>query len=173
MKHILPIITITTLAAAASAQTAAAAPAGLSYNRVTVSRQGQNTNLSASAFLGSSNVLATIGTSGSPAATSYALGYVFKGVGAGIDATVSVGAGDNDGNSTVGLNLRRSLSEVVAGLEIAVGVDYNSGAGATASTKVYTYELAYNINKQFSVAYGITDVAAGSNLKTVSVRYNF
>ena len=170
MKHILPIITITTLAAAASAQTAAA-PAGLSYNRVTVSRQGQNTNLSASALLGSSNVLATIGTS--TAGTSYALGYVFKGVGAGIDATVSVGAGDASNNSTVGLNLRRSLSEVVAGLEIAVGVAYNSGAGAAASTKEYSYELAYNINKQFSVAYGITDVAVGSNLKTVSVRYNF
>ena len=171
MKHILPIITITTLAAAASAQTAAA-PAGLSYNRVTVSRQGQNTNLSASAFLGSSNVLATIGSS--TAGTSYALGYVFKGVGAGIDATVSVGAGDATANSTVGLNLRRSLSELVSGLEIAAGVAYNPGAGAAASTKEYSYELAYNINKQFSVAYGITDVAgAGSNLKTVSVRYNF
>ena len=171
MKHILPIITITTLAAAASAQTAAA-PAGLSYNRVTVSRQGQNTNLSASALLGSSNVLATIGTS--TAGTSYALGYVFKGVGAGIDATVSVGAGNASNNSTVGLNLRRSLSEVVSGLEIAAGVAYNPGAGASASTKEYSYELAYNINKQFSVAYGITDVSgAGSNLKTVSVRYNF
>ena len=171
MKHILPIITITTLAAAASAQTAAAAPAGLSYNRVTVSRQGQNNTLSASALLGSSNVLATIGSTS--AGTSYALGYVFKGVGAGIDATVSVGAGNASSNSTVGLNLRRSLSEVVSGLEIAAGVAYNPGAGATASTKEYSYELAYNINKQFSVAYGITDVAAGSNLKTVSVRYNF
>jgi hypothetical protein len=174
MKHILPIITITTLAAAASAQTAAA-PAGLSYNRVTVSRQGQNTNLSASAFLGSSNVLATIGSS--TAGTSYALGYVFKGVGAGIDATVSVGAGNATANSTVGLNLRRSLSELVSGLEIAAGVAYNPGAGdtapANASTKEYSYELAYNINKQFSVAYGFTDAAVGSNLKTVSVRYNF
>ncbi|PHX58582.1 MAG: hypothetical protein CK522_03430 [Opitutia bacterium] len=171
MKHILPIITITTLAAAASAQTAAAS-SGLSYNRVSVSRQGQNTNMSAAALLGSSNVLATIGSSS--AGTSYALGYVFKGVGAGIDATVSVGAGNASSNSTVGLNLRRSLSEVVSGLEIAAGVAYNPGAGATASTKEYSYELAYNINKQFSVAYGVTDVAgAGSNLKTVSVRYNF
>ncbi|MCF7710104.1 MAG: hypothetical protein K9M83_02950 [Opitutales bacterium] len=171
MKHILPIITITTLAAAASAQTAAAAPAGLSYNRVTVSRQGQNNTLSASALLGSSNVLATIGTS--TTGTSYALGYVFKGVGAGIDAAVSVGAGDASTNSTVGLNLRRSLSEVVSGLEIAAGVAYNAGAGTNASTKQYSYELAYNINKQFSVAYGFTDAAVGANLKTVSVRYNF
>ena len=172
MKHILPILTLTTLAAAASAQSAAA-PAGLSYNRVTVSREGQNTSLSASAFLGSSNVLATIGSS--TAGTSYDLGYVFKGVGAGIDATVSVGAGNAANHSTFGLNLRRSLSEVVAGLEIAVGVEYNSGAGTNASTKEYSYELAYNINKQFQVAYGITDLATAgaSNLHTVSVRYNF
>ncbi|NBW90826.1 MAG: hypothetical protein EBR51_13175, partial [Gammaproteobacteria bacterium] len=72
------------------------------------------------AFLGSSNVLATIGTS--TAGTSYELGYVFKNVAAGIDATVSVGAGSATQNSDIGLNLRRSLSEVVAGLEIAVGV---------------------------------------------------
>ena len=171
MKHILPILTITTLAAAASAQTAAAS-SGLSYNRVTVSREGQNTNLSASAFLGSSNVLATIGTS--TAGTSYELGYVFKNVANGIDATVSVGAGDAGSNSTVGLNLRRSLSEVVAGLEIAVGASYNSGAGTNPSTTNYTYELAYNINKQFSVAYGLTDLdGAAANLHTVSVRYNF
>jgi hypothetical protein len=177
MKHILPILTITTLAAAASAQSAAA-PAGLSYNRVTVSREGQNNTLSASAFLGSSNVLATIGAGRNQygeSVTSYSLGYVFKGVVAGIDATVSVGSGDSSNNSDIGLNLRRSLSEVVAGLEIAVGASFNSGAGAAPSTTNLTYELAYNVNKQFQVAYGLTDVdAAGvANLHTVSVRYNF
>ena len=85
-----------------------------------------------------------------------------------------MGAGDAANNSTIGLNLRRSLSEVVAGLEIAVGVSYNSGANGAASTQNYTYELSYNINKQFSVAYGITDQdGAAANLHTVSVRYNF
>jgi hypothetical protein len=177
MKHILPILTITTLAAAASAQSAVA-PAGLSYNRVTVSREGQNTTLSASSFLGSSNVLATIGAGRNyygESVTSYSLGYVFKGVVAGIDATVSVGSGDSNNNSDIGLNLRRSLSEVVAGLEIAVGASYNSGAGAAASTTNFTYELAYNVNKQFQVAYGLTDLdAAGADsLHTISVRYNF
>ena len=172
MKHILPILTITTLAAAASAQTAAA-PAGLSYNRVTVSREGQNNTLAAEALLGSSNVLATIGTS--TAGTSYSLGYVFKNVVAGIDATVSVGAGDNDENSDIGLTLRRSLSEVVAGLEARIVVGYNSGAGTAASTTDYTYELQYNINKQFGIAYSVTDkdAAGAPNLHTVSVRYNF
>ena len=172
MKHILPILTITTLAAAASAQTAAA-PAGLSYNRVTVSREGQNNTLAAEALLGSSNVLATIGTS--TAGTSYSLGYVFKNVAAGIDATVSVGAGDAANNSDIGLTLRRSLSEVVAGLEARIVLGYNSGAGTAASTTDYTYELQYNINKQFGIAYSVTDLdaAGASNLHTVSVRYNF
>ena len=172
MKHILPILTITTLAAAASAQTAVA-PAGLSYNRVTVSREGQNNTLAAEALLGSSNVIATIGTS--TAGTSYSLGYVFKNVAAGIDATVSVGAGDNDENSDINVTLRRSLSEVVAGLEARIVVGYNSGAGAAGSTTDFTYELQYNINKQFGIAYGVTDVdaAGASNRHTVSVRYNF
>ena len=172
MKHILPILTITTLAAAASAQTAVA-PAGLSYNRVTVSREGQNNTLAAEALLGSSNVIATIGTS--TAGTSYSLGYVFKNVAAGIDATVSVGAGDAANHSDIGVTLRRSLSEVVAGLEARIVVGYNSGAGAAGSTTDFTYELQYNINKQFGIAYGVTDLdAAGtSNLHTVSVRYNF
>ncbi len=176
MKNTIAALAITTLAAAASAQTAAPA-AGLSYNRVTVSREGQNTTLSASTFLGSSNVLATVGAVRNQygeAVTSYSLGYVFKGVVAGIDATVSVGSGDASNNSDIGLNLRRSLSEVVAGLEVAVGASYNSGAGA-ASTTNFTYELAYNVNKQFQVAYGVTDLdAAGvENLHTISVRYNF
>ena len=173
MKHILPILTITTLAAAASAQQTTAAASGLSYNRVTVSREGQNNTLAAEALLGSSNVIATIGTS--TAGTSYSLGYVFKNVAAGIDATVSVGAGDNDENSDINVTLRRSLSEVVAGLEARIVVGYNSGAGAAGSTTDFTYELQYNINKQFGIAYGVTDVdaAGASNRHTVSVRYNF
>ena len=172
MKHILPILTITTLAAAASAQTAAA-PAGLSYNRVTVSREGQNNTLAAEALLGSSNVIATIGTS--TAGTSYSLGYVFKNVAFATDATVSVGAGNAANNSDIDLTLRRSLGEVVQGLEARIVVGYNSGAGAVASTTDFTYELQYNINKQFGIAYGVTDVDAPgvSSLHTVSVRYNF
>ena len=175
MKHILPILTITTLAAAASAQSAAA-PAGLSYNRVTVSREGQNNTLSASTFLGSSNVLATIGAvrnQYSEPVTSYSLGYVFKNVVAGIDATVSVGSGDKDNNSAVSVNLRRALGEVVSGLEIAVGYSYQQGAGAAANVDSFSAELSYNINKTWSVAYGITDTKSLAQTNTVSVRYNF
>ncbi|MFM7241134.1 MAG: hypothetical protein ACKO3A_03360 [Opitutia bacterium] len=180
MKHILPILTLTTLAAAASAQSAAAA--GLSYNRAGVNYNtdaaaGDNGySLSVEALVGSSNVWvgasADLNNAGDDSA---AVGYLFKNVAAGIDATVSVGAGDAATNSDIGLTLRRSLSEVVAGLEARIVLGYNSGAGTNASTTDYTYELQYNINKQFGIAYSVTDVdAAGvSNLHTVSVRYNF
>lgn len=181
MKHILPIITLTTLAAAASAQSAA--PAGLSYNRVGVSREGQNNNLSVSQLLGSSNVLVSLSTrslavdgawTDNSNYTFLSVGYVLKNVAAGIDATLSVGAGDSSNNSALGINLRRSLSEIYAGLEVAVGYENRKGASGGANESAWTYELAYNINKQYSIAYGITDEkGAARNRNTVSVRYNF
>ena len=181
MKHILPILTLTTLAAAASAQ--AAAPSGLSYNRVGVSREGQNNNLSVSQLLGSSNVLLGLSTRSYAVDGSYSntanytflsVGYVFKNVAAGADATVYLGAGDSHNNSAIGVNLRRSLSEVYAGLEVALGYESRKGNSGSANQSAWTYEVAYNINKQFSVAYGVTDEkGASSNRNTVSVRYNF
>jgi hypothetical protein len=189
MKHILPILTITTLAAAASAQTAAAAPAGLSYNRVTVSREGQNNSISASAFLGSSNVLATIGQSRDSyyTNTSFSLGYVFKNVAFGTDATVGITTGTNNVNSAITVNLRRALNEVVSGLEVSVGASFSenadNGANSTGSTSVVTAELSYNINKTWSVAYGISNTnplasagyyASDADVKhIISVRHNF
>ena len=104
MKHILPIITITTLAAAASAQSAASS--GLSYNSVsaTYSRTSftggpsgiTSYGVAAQALIGSSNFLVsgstTVGGDFGTQDDSASLGYVFKNVAAGIDATVSVGA---------------------------------------------------------------------------------
>jgi hypothetical protein len=178
MKHILPILTITTLAAAASAQTAVA-PAGLSYNRVTVSRSGQENVLGAEALLGSSNVLATIATTST--GTEYSLGYVFKNVAYGVDATLSVGAGDAANYSSYSVTLRRALSEVIQGLEARVVVSQNDGAGnstvngqaanGSGATTSATYELQYNITKQYAVAYSLTD--GPENVHTVSFRYNF
>ena len=172
MKHILPILTITTLAAAASAQTAVA-PAGLSYNRVTVSRSGQNNALAAEALLGSSNVLATIGTTSSyyyGSDTTFSLGYVFKNVAFGVDATLSVGAGSESNHSTYSVTLRRALSEVIQGLEARVVVSQNDGDVSRASTEA-TYELQYNITKQYALAFSLTD--GPENVHTVSFRYNF
>jgi hypothetical protein len=167
MKHILPILTITTLAAAASAQSAAAS-SGLSYNRVGL---GYNTDskgysLSASALIGSSNFLVeaetTIGgnTSGN-GVDSVSLGYVFKNVALGADATVSVGS-----NESYGLNVRKDLGN---NIELAVGYARSSGVNG------WDAELAYNVSKQIQVAVGVSDTnAAGSSSTTdISVRYNF
>ena len=173
MKQILPILTLTTLTAAAFADAsapAAAAPAGLSYNRVGVSYVTNGTahpySLSASAFIGGSNVLvsgeADLTAAGDDMAS---IGYVFKGVAAGIDATVAVSS-----NDVYGINLRRSLGEVLSGLEIAVG--YSSSAGSN-KADAWTYELSYNVNKQYSVAYSIKDNQGTGSDNSVSIRYNF
>jgi hypothetical protein len=171
MKHILPILTVTTLAAAASAQAAAAAPAaaGLSYNRIGL---GYNTDtkgysLSASALIGASNFLvgasSTIGgadTANGEDAVS--LGYVFKNVYAGIDATVAVAS-----NEAYGLGLRKDLG--VYNLEAAASFGRNSD-----DNNVWTAELAYNVSKQIQLAVGYSNeqgVAGG--VTSLSARYNF
>ena len=165
MKHILPILTLTTLAAAASAQSAAS---GLSYNRVGL---GYNTDskgysLSASALIGGSNFLVeadtTIGgNSTGNGADSVSLGYVFKNVYAGIDATVSVAS-----NEAYGLNLRKDLG--VYNLEAAASYGRNA-----ADQNVWGAELAYNVSKQIQVAVGYSDASGAASTTDVSVRYNF
>ena len=165
MKHILPILTLTTLAAAASAQSAAS---GLSYNRV---GPGYNTDskgysLSASALIGGSNFLVeadtTIGgNSTGNGADSVSLGYVFKNVYAGIDATVSVAS-----NEAYGVNLRKDLG--IYNLEAAASYGRNS-----ADVNVWGLELAYNVSKQIQVAVGYSDASGAASTTDVSVRYNF
>jgi len=165
MKHILPILTITTLAAAASAQVAASS--GLSYNRVGL---GYNTDtkgysLSASALIGGSNVLvgasSTIGGNNTGnGADSVSLGYVFKNVAFGADATVSVAS-----NEAYGLNVRKDLGNNIEGA---------ASFGRNAANKnVWGAELAYNVSKQIQVAVGYSDTSAAASETSVSVRYNF
>jgi hypothetical protein len=166
MKHILPILTLTTLAAAASAQ--AAAPAGLSYNRVGL---GYNTDtkgysVSASALIGSSNFLVgastTIGGSNTANGTdSVSLGYLVKSVAYGIDAVVSVAS-----NEAYGLGLRKDLG--IYNLEAAASFGRNS-----ADNSVWGAELAYNVSKQIQVAVGYSDEQGKASETSVSVRYNF
>lgn len=167
MKNILPILTLTTLAAAASAQSAAA-PSGLSYNRVGLdySDDSKGYTLSASALIGGSNFLVeaetTIGgnTSGN-GDDSVSLGYVFKNVVLGADATVSVGS-----NEAYGVLVRKDLG---SNIEIALGYARQGGVNG------YGIELAYNVSKQIQLAVGVVDTdAAGSSSDTViSARYNF
>jgi len=170
MKHILPILTLTTLAAAASAQSAAAA--GLSYNRAGLSYNtdaaaGDNGySLSVEALVGSSNVwVAAQANLNSAGEDSVAVGYLFKNVAAGIDATVAVAS-----NDTYGIILRRSLNEVVAGLEARFVWSQATGSNSVDS---FVYELAYNIGSKYQVAVSIEDADGADNETSVSVRYNF
>jgi hypothetical protein len=168
MKHILPILTLTTLAAAASAQSAGAA--GLSYNRVGVNYNTDSAengySVSAEALIGSSNVwvggTADLDNAGADAVT---VGYLFKNVAAGIDATVAVSS-----NDTYGVILRRSLNEVVAGLEARFVYSQSTGGN---SVDTLVYELAYNIGAKYQVAVSIADQDGSDNETSVSVRYNF
>jgi hypothetical protein len=165
MKHILPILTLTTLAAAASAQ--AAAPAGLNYNRVGL---GYNTDtkgysLSATAVLGSSNfwvgASTTIGGKGTTNGDdSVVIGYLFANAVLGADATVSVGS---DEAYTVGL--RKALGNNFEG---AASVGRNA-----ADNTVWTAELGYNVSKQIQVAVGYTDTQGSAGTTDITVRYNF
>jgi len=162
MKHILPILTITTLAAAASAQSAS----GLSYNRVGL---GYNTDskgysLSASALIGSSNFLVSADTTIGGSATtngddSVSLGYVFKNVAFGADATVSVGS-----NESYGLNVRKDLGNNIEG-----AVSYGRESGVN----TWGVELAYNVSKQIQVAVGYSDATGAASTTDIAVRYNF
>ena len=169
MKHILPILTLTTLAAAASAQSAAAA--GLSYNRAGLSYNsdaaaGDNGySVSIEALVGSSNVWvgasADLNTAGEDGVS---IGYLFKNVVAGIDATAFVGS--NDG---YGIIARRSLNEIVAGLEGRIVWGQEGGSNDNS----FVYELAYNVNSKYQVAVSIADANGVAEETSVTVRYNF
>ena len=169
MKNILPILTLTTLAAAASAQVAAPA-AGLSYNRVGL---GYNTDskgysLTASALIGSSNFLvgasSTIGGADGAAASngtdSVSLGYLFKSVYAGVDVVASVAS-----NEAYGLGFRKDIGN---NLEVAASFGRNSS-----DNNVWGAELAYNVSKQIQLAVGYSDAQGAASTSDITVRYNF
>ena len=167
MKHILPILTLTTLAAAASAQAAAPAAAGLNYNRIGL---GYNTDtkgysLSATAVLGSSNfwvgASTTIGGSDTTnGADAVSIGYLFANVYAGIDATVAVSS-----NEAYAVGLRKALGNNFEG---AASFGRNS-----ARDTVWTAELGYNVSKQIQLAVGYTDTQGAAGTTDLTVRYNF
>jgi len=170
MKHILPILTLTTLAAAASAQAAAPAAAGLSYNRVGLSydtaASSKGYSLSASALIGSSNFLVgastTIGGNGTVnGKDAVSLGYLFKNVYAGVDAVASVAS-----NEAYNLGLRKDLG--IYNLEAAASFGRNSS-----DNNVWGLELAYNVSKQIQLAVGYSDEQAHASTTVLSARYNF
>jgi len=172
MKHTLPLLA---LVAAASAQTAPAS--GLNYNQLSVSRHQRQNTVAAQTTLKESNILVGIATtSGDETDYSYGqinLGYIFKNVTNGIDATVSV-TQTNSEATVYSVVLRRQWNEVYQGLEISAGyagtLASNSEAdfilagtaldGAQSATFV---ELAYNYNKTLSVAVGLVKPASTAN----------
>ncbi len=179
MKHILPILTITTLAAAASAQSAAA-PAGLSYNQVSVSYlrtsvQGfsGHTNgwaIQASSFIGNSNVLVaaqtTIGGDIGNGSDQAYIGYVFKNVGGFADVLAFVGS-----DETYGIRARKDL-----GSNFEASLQYVEG-GASGNSE-YGISVGYNVTKQVSVDLGyirIKDAVLTSDATqwSLGLRYNF
>lgn len=172
MKHIIPTLTLTALAAAASAQQAAA-PAGLNYNQIGVSRTSTNNTVSAQFNPAGSNFVVGFATASndnndSDADGQVSLGYLFRGVTQGIDALVSVTQA-NDEATVYSLTLRRALNEVYQGLEISAGIasTFSSredseefifgGVSGDNNKSIRFVEVAYNINKTFQVAVGLTD----------------
>ena len=178
MKHILPILTITTLAAAASAQATAAS--GLSYNQVSLSYlqtsvQGFSGHangwaIQASSFIGNSNVLVaaqtTIGGDIGNGGDQAYIGYVFKNVGGFADILAFAGS-----NETYGIRARKDL-----GSNFEASLQYVEGGAAGSSE--YGLSVGYNVTKQVSVDLGYIRQkdAVGSADATqwsLGLRYNF
>lgn len=191
MKHIIPTITLTALAAAASAQQAAA-PAGLNYNQVGLSRTSDSNTASAQFNPAGSNLVVGFATTNSTDVdgTDYNygqlnLGYVFRGVAQGVDA--AVGLIQTNGETTVyTLTLRRALNEVYQGLEISAGYASTltssddadgfvfGGTGINGTKTARFVDLGYNVNKTFQVGVGLTQGDKDDNTLTVfSVRAGF
>lgn len=184
MKHIIPTITLTALVAAASAQQAAA-PAGLNYNNITLSRTSRDNTVAVQMALGQSNFVAGFQSANDDTRSSdpvLTVGYVFKNVTQAVDATVFVQQTQWD-DSVYGITLRRALNEVYQGLEISATyastgsstTDSQFAIGGTSNwgDSARAVELSYNLNKTFAVAVGVVSIE-GHNTDTVfSVRAGF
>ena len=165
MKHTLNVLTLTALAAAASAQTAPAS--GLNYNQVGFSRSARGNTVSVQHTLGASNFVVGFESHNDDTKSSepqLSVGYIFKGVTNGIDATVSVTQAEWE-YTVYGIELRRALNEVYAGLEISAGyastlksgniATFGFGGVSSYGVSAYSVELAYNVNPTVQIAVGL------------------
>ncbi|MFM8904429.1 MAG: hypothetical protein ACKORI_05380 [Verrucomicrobiota bacterium] len=177
MKHILPILTLTTLAAAASAQAAS----GLSYNNLSLvytdvddAAGSDGYAIAAQVTLGSNVLIQAASNIGGDTRSlagdndSLSIGYIFKNVAAGVDVTPYVGTED-----TYGVLLRRTLSEVVAGLEVRAAYEQvesvaNASNGALLVGVGYSFAKSYTVDVNYINAEG--DLADSWQ---VGLRYNF
>ena len=164
MKHTLPLLA---LVAVASAQTAPAS--GLNYDLLSFGRHQRQNTLAVQGVLKDTNFLVGIATTnGNEVDSRYGqieLGYIFKNVTNGIDATVGM-IQVNGEASVYSLVLRRQWNEVFQGLEISAGYagtlssrtrsDFVlAGTGLDGAQSASFIELAYNYNKTFSLAVGL------------------
>jgi hypothetical protein len=81
-----------------------------------------------------------------------------------------IGQGGNGSTDEYGVVLRRSLNEVVAGLEARFVYSQDTG---TVRADNFLYELAYNIGAKYQVAVNITDEDNQDEQIGFAVRYNF
>jgi len=183
MKHTLPLLA---LVAAASAQTAPAS--GLNYDMVTLSRHQRQNTLAVQGVIKDTNFLVGIATtSGIQTDSRYSqidIGYIFKNVTNGIDATVGI-IQVNDEATVYSVVLRRQWNEAYQGLEISAGYTGTLASGVTqdwivAGTATCQAEsasfiqLAYNYNKTLSVSVGLvkpdqTNNSYGNNADRATV----
>jgi len=176
MKHILPILTLTTLTAAAFADAsapAAAAASGLSYNNISVSYNQLSASgvsghvngwsLVATAVIGNSNVIVqaetTVGGDLGNGTDAAVVGYVFKNPAA--DVIVAVGS-----NEFYGVRLRKDLGSNFEG-----SVTYARVSG----DNQYGLSAGYNFTKQvsFDLSYAKLDTTVSLTQWTAGLRYNF
>ena len=175
MKHILPVLTLTTLTAAAFADAGPAAPAaaGLSYNNISViynqfsvsgvSGHVNSWTLSATAIIGNSNFTVQgqtiVGGDYGNGYDNATLGYVFKNSAA--DVIVLVGS-----NEFYGVRIRKNL-----GFNFEGTASYARQAGHNE----YGLSVGYNFTKQvsFDLSYTKVDITASITHWTAGLRYNF
>ena len=177
MKHILPILTLTTLAAAASAQAAS----GLSYNNLSLvysdvddAAGSDGYSIAAQVTLGSNVLIQAASNIGGDTRSlggdndSLSIGYIFKNVAAGVDVTPYVGTED-----TYGVLLRRTLSEVVAGLEVRAAYEQVESE-ANASNSALLVGVGYSFSKSYTVDVNYINAEGGlADSWQVGLRYNF
>jgi hypothetical protein len=172
MKHTLPLLA---LVAAASAQTAPAS--GLNYDLVSISRHQRQNTVAVQGVVKDTNFLIGISTThGNQTDSRYGqidLGYIFKNVTNGIDATVGI-IQVNSEATVYSLTLRRQWNEAYQGLEISAGYtgtlasdstqDWIVAGTATCQAESATFvQLAYNYNKTLSVSVGLVKPDTNQN----------
>ncbi|MFM8904428.1 MAG: hypothetical protein ACKOIB_04155, partial [Verrucomicrobiota bacterium] len=99
---------------------------------------------------------------------SLSIGYIFKGVVAGVDVTPYVGTED-----TYGVLLRRTLSEVVAGLEVRAAYEQTQSVD-NASNSAVLVGVGYSFAKSYTVDVNYTNgEGAVADSWQIGLRYNF